>query len=330
MGQPSRPARGDLAPGIDHRGDPEPGVGQLDGGGVGAVIGREHHRALPDQDAVPVEVGVRRIREHDAGPVVVGEYDRTLVRTGREDDLLSSNTPNTVARPDAGLARAKVVGAPFDGQYVAVVVAPERRRALQDAHLGMGLEAGHDALHPTARRPPIEQFGTAQQAAAGLGLLVDEDHPGPGPGRGQGGGEASRAGSDNQQFAVGIDGVVASRIGVRAELALPAQAMRHQPVDQLDDGRAAHRLGVGRLDLHERAGVLDAGRGDTARAAEPHTGRNLVHPVRQQRRGQRVAGITGVVDIVEPEPDRTVAIDAPARRGPPVHRPISGGDSSSR
>ena len=56
------PAGGRLVAGVDDRVDPHAGVGQVDRGRVGAVVGGEHDRLLADQHAVAVQEGAGAVR----------------------------------------------------------------------------------------------------------------------------------------------------------------------------------------------------------------------------------------------------------------------------
>ncbi len=123
-----------------------------------------------------------------------------------------------------------------------------------------------------------------------LGLVIDQHHPGAGPGAGQRGGQAGRAGADDQQFAMRVHRVVAGQVRFGRQPPEPVQPARDQPVDQFDRRRGAHRLGVGRLDLHERVRLLDPGGHDAARAAVLDAVGDLVHAVGEQGRGECVAG----------------------------------------
>src|SRR2546427_13014562 len=59
---------------VDDRLDDD--AGPLQVGGSGAVVVGEDHRALARGDAVSVDVGPCRAREHDAWPVVISEDQR--------------------------------------------------------------------------------------------------------------------------------------------------------------------------------------------------------------------------------------------------------------
>ena len=98
---------------------------------------------------------------------------------------------------------------------------------------------------------------------------------------------------------------------MRGERAAPGQAARGEPVEQLDLGRAQHRLGpAAQLDLDEPVRLLRAGRGDPARAAAVDARPDHVDAVGEQRRGERVAAEPGQRRAVEAERERRAAVDA--------------------
>ena len=208
--------------------------------------------------------------------------------------------------------QSQVVGALLEGEDEAVVVVAEGRRPLQDRDVRQPVQLGDRGGDPVERRDAVDHLGTAEQRAAGFRLLVDEDHPRPGAGCRQRGGDAGRPRADDQDVAVRVDGVVPARVGTVGEPALAGQAARHEAVEQLDGGGGQHRLGEGRLDLHQRVGVLGARGHDAAGPAELDAGRDLVDAVGQQRRGERVAPQALVGTAVEGEGQRGVAVHAAA------------------
>ena len=60
----------------------------------------------------------------------------------------------------------------------------------------------------------VDALGGRKQAAAEFGLFVGDDHTGTRLSRGAGGGEAGWSGADHQDFAMGVDVVVA--VGIRS------------------------------------------------------------------------------------------------------------------
>ena len=83
---------------------------------------------------------------------------------------------------------------------------------------------------------------------------------------------------------------------------------------QLDLGRARVRLGArAAAQLHERVGLLGAGAEDATRAVILEAAPDQMDAVREQRRSERVAGVTFVAGAIEGEMERPPPIDpAPA------------------
>src|SRR5690606_6421529 len=75
------------------------------------------------------------------------------------------------------------------------------------------------------------------------------------------------------------------------------------------------RVGLGKraaAQLHQRVGLLGAGRENAARAMVLEAASDQMQPVREQRRGERVAGIAVVARAVVGEGQRAPPVDAAA------------------
>lgn len=295
-----------IGPGVDDRRDVQSRRRQVECGGVGAVVGREHDRVTAGQNGVPVEVGPGRGRQHHARAVVVAECERALVGAGREDHAPGADPPDALAGDVVRGRGAEVVGPALDGEDVVVVVVAEDGGAAQDAHLGVGFEPRARRLHP------VEVFAGAEQAAAGFRLVVGEDDACAAVRRGRRGREAGRARADDQQLAVGVHGVVAGGVGFGGEAALAGEAARDQTAVELDGRGGEHGLGEGGLDLDDRVGFFDAGREDAAGAPEPDARRCRDDPCREERRGEGVPSVALVFGTVEDEGEGGVPIDSAA------------------
>src|SRR5262249_38697211 len=118
-------------------------------------------------------------------------------------------------------------------------------------------------------------------------------------------------GPDDQTLAVGKDRVVTSRITIagRGEPSPPGQRGGDETVVQLDRRRREHRFRVRRLDLHDRARLLAAGRHDAPGPAQIDAGRHGNDTVREQGRGERVTDESGQPPAVEGESDGAGAVD---------------------
>ena len=83
------------------------GLGEVEGGVPGAVVGGDDRRAVADLDAVAVEVGLGGAGEHHAGAVVAVEDQRLLERALGEDDLAGADLPQPLARGAVGRRSAR-------------------------------------------------------------------------------------------------------------------------------------------------------------------------------------------------------------------------------
>ena len=287
---------------VDDRRELQPGGGERGGGVVAGVVRRQQHRARPGEHAEALEVLARGAGEHHAREVVARERDRPLVRAGRQHHLPRPHVPQPLAR-DAGRRLAGlVVGAALGEHDVSGVVGADRGGAQQHPRLGGDRQ-------PRARRP--HRAAVAGRPRPQLRRRLGEHHPRAGRARGVGGGEPGRAAADHEHVAVRVHAVV-RRAVAPAERAAPGQPARDEPVEQLDLGRAQHRLRpTAELDLHEPVGLLRAGRRDPARPAAVDARPDHVDAVRQQRRGERVAAEPAQRGAVERERERRAPVDAP-------------------
>ena len=117
---------------------------------VAAVVGRGDDDPLAGDRRVPVEVRADRARQHHARPVVAGEHERPLLRTGREHDARGADVP----QPLAGRVRGRVlqvVRAALVDEQVAVVVEPDGGRAGEDRDVRQRRELRRAGRRPRAR-----------------------------------------------------------------------------------------------------------------------------------------------------------------------------------
>ena len=93
---------------VDDGGGLRAGLGEVEGGVPGAVVGGDDGRAVADLDAVAVEVGLGGAGEHHARAVVAVEDQRLLERALGEDDLAGADLPQPLARGALGGGREMV------------------------------------------------------------------------------------------------------------------------------------------------------------------------------------------------------------------------------
>ena len=302
------PERGRRRPGVEHL-DRGAGVVQVDRGGVGGVVAGEDDDLAAGEHAVPVQEVPRRRGEHDARAVVVLEHDRALDRAGRDHDPGGADAVHPLARAPREAAVVGVGGAPLEREHEAVVVVPERRRALEVRDVRRCRELGDDLVDDLQGGAAVDRLGAGERAAGG-GAVVDEDDVVAATGRGAGGDEPGRAGADHQDVAVGVQAVVAGEVGDLGEPALPVHAAGDEPVGGLDGGGQQHRLRERLLDLHQARRVLGPRGADAAGPSQLHAGAGRTGVVREQHRGQRVAGVARVGGAVHGDRDVAAAVDA--------------------
>ena len=118
-----------------------------------------------------------------------------------------------------------------------------------------------------------------------------------------------------------------SRAQVEPERRPAVDALGGQPVVKLDFGRAQVGLReTARLQQHQRVRLLRPDGHDAARPVVFEAAGEEPHPVGEQRRGQRVAGMAGIAPAVEAEGERARPVDPAAGRQParPGHAAASG------
>ena len=306
---------GHLLAGIDDGLDLHTRISEVERGRVGAVVCGEHHPRVSDQHSVAVQEGFRAMCQHDSRPVVIGEHDRALVRTGRHHHVAGSDPPHPLAGQPGRGGVAEMVGTPLEGKYEAIVIVAECGGALQVSHLGVGGQFGDDSPHPFGRGGTVDLVGAAEQRATCLGLLVDHDHPGAGTRCGQRRRQPRGSGADDEHVGVRVHGVVAGGVRDVGEATLAGEAAGGEAVVQFDRRGQQHRLRERRLDLNQPAGILGPRRRDSPWAAEFDARRDLVQAVSEQRRREGVTGVAGESTSVEGEFKTSAAVDATADRG---------------
>jgi hypothetical protein len=145
---------------------------------------------------------------------------------------------------------------------------------------------------------------------SGFALLIEKYHPRTGPGCGQRRCQTGRSRADDQHVGVDVRRVVLRGVGDLGEAALARNAACGKAVEELYGGGEQHRLGEGVLDLNQATGVLGPCGGEAARATQLDAGGDLMHPVGQQCRGQRVTRMPGQLLVVEDKGERGPAVDA--------------------
>ena len=188
------------------------------------------------------------------------------MRAGGEDDPRGADVPQPLSGDVARCGRAEMVGALLDGDDVVVVVVADRRRAAEDPDLRQLGEPVGEPGDPVQRRRAVQARAAAEQVPAERRLLVDEHDPGTGRTRRVRRRQTRRPATHHEDVAVQVRLVVAGGVRLGGHDALAGQAVRPQPVVQLDLGGPEHRLGTTGVHLYERVRLLGAGAEDAARS----------------------------------------------------------------
>ena len=270
---------------------------------------------LAHLDAVAVQECSGAAGEHDARPIVIGEYHRPFVGARGDHDVVCANPPHPLPADGGRCLCTQMVGTSLQRKDEAVVVVSEGGRALQMKHIGIRREFGDGLGHPVHGRPAVDQVRGAQQGAACLTLFVDHHNSRPRACRGQRGCQPGRSCTGDEDIGVDVGRVVLGGVGYLREASLPRNTPCDKTIGQLDRGCEQHGLGERFLDLDKTARILGPGGGEAARTAQLDTGGHLMHAVGEQRRSERVPDVSGQFAVVEGEGQRFVPPDASTMAG---------------
>ena len=157
---------------IGHR-DRNPGFGKIDRCRVGRVVVGDDDRTLCRHHREAVGIAPQRRGQHDARPVVVGEDQRPLDRTGGHDDGLEAQRRQHLTRfALAGVGPAVIAAFHKNGE-VAVIKALHRGPR-QQLRLIERLEFGHAGLQPGLGAASVSD----EKAAAELEILLRQHDAG--------------------------------------------------------------------------------------------------------------------------------------------------------
>ncbi len=141
---------------IDDRGDVDAGRVQIERRAIGRVMRGGDHDAAARQHAVAIEIGARRIGQHDARPVVVRKHQRPLQRAGRDHHLPRAHLPQPLARQVRCRLRQVVGDALAEPHHVVREIA-ERGGTRQQGHPTICAERRQDRAParsvPACHRP---------------------------------------------------------------------------------------------------------------------------------------------------------------------------------
>ena len=210
-----------VRPGVDDGAHLDACVGQVDRRGVGAVVAGEDDGRTTGQNAVAVQEGASGAREHDAGPVVVGEDDGPLVSARRHEHAPCADAPDALPRQVARRCAAEVVGAPLQREDEPVVEVPERGGALQVQDVGETGQLGGGSWTQSSAGPSSMRSAPPSSDPPASDWSSTSDDPGARPRCGQRGTEAGGPGTHHEEVGVDVPGVVAGGVGDLGEASPP-------------------------------------------------------------------------------------------------------------
>ena len=133
--------------------------------GISAVVVGGEHDPAADQYVVAREIAECGVRQHDAGPIIVGEDQRTFDCPGRKHDLLGADAPLRIGLTGAALP-----------QRNEVVVINAVSGGIREHAVAIRLEIGADSGSPLRACPAIDLRTTRQQRTTDDLLIVDQHH----------------------------------------------------------------------------------------------------------------------------------------------------------
>ncbi len=241
---------------IGDGGDGDAAGGEVERGAVAGIAGGEDHGARARLHAPAIEIGPRRIRQHDAGAVIVREHQRALQRAGRQHHLAGAHLPEPLAR-QLRIGRGDMVGDALGERDHVVREIAERRGAGEQRDVVPRREARHGARQPVARRLALDGgAGLGEQRAAEFLLLVAQHHPRAALGGGQRRGKAGRAGADDEHVAMHVVLGVAVGIGDDGGAAEAGHGADLRLVEALPGARRPHEGLVVEARRQERRGEI--------------------------------------------------------------------------
>ena len=111
------------------------------------VVVDEQNRIASGCDAEAIDVGSDSTRQHDAGAVVIAEYDWPFRCAGCENRALGDNTPEALTGRVGGRLWNVVCDA-LDGTKCAAVVSPGERCAQKNSNFRKGTKFSLGLAHP--------------------------------------------------------------------------------------------------------------------------------------------------------------------------------------
>ena len=119
-----------FGPSVQNRDDADAGAMEIEGSGIGAIVGGGDRDRTPRRDRPTIGEGTPGAGQHDSRSVVVWKYQRAFDRAGRQNHLPRPHLPQAFPR----LPRfwiTEVIGQAFGQADQIVGIPAERSRARQ-------------------------------------------------------------------------------------------------------------------------------------------------------------------------------------------------------
>ena len=221
-------------------------------GAVRAVITGRYHHVSACHHGPTEQKSARRTGQHDARPVVVGEHQGALDRTGGDHHVARPHLPQALTR-QVWAGFREVIGHPLQQTNQIVGIPAERRGARQEGNAPF--QASQRIRQPIGRRLALDDgVGLGQQGTARFGLFIAQHDPRAGAGGGHGGGDAGRAGADHQHVAMGVLVQVPVGIGLGWRAAQAGGGADRRFIDPLPERRRPEEGLVVKPSRQQRSG----------------------------------------------------------------------------
>ena len=202
--------------------DPYPRLMQVERGAISAVMCGDDDDSLTDFDAVLVQIATRRVGEHDARTIIVGENKRALDSPRGEHDFTRPHLPQPLAR-QIGVGDQIGFSEPFAERDEILREIAESLRARHEPHVRRAAERGDGVGEPLPGALAVDAgVSLGEQRTARRRILVADDDVRPTRSRGKSRSETRRAGADDQNVAMIEIADIAVGVGLRRRVPSPA------------------------------------------------------------------------------------------------------------
>ncbi len=215
----------------------QPRLFQGDGRAVSVVVVGHDHGAIPDGDAEIDRIIAHRPRQQHAGQIVAREGQRPLDCARRGHDPLRPYPPESVAR---AVLIGRVIGQPFIGQSIAVVINACTHATCADRDIWHFFKRLQRGLHPIRRIHPVDLRPVHDSAPTPVSGLLDQQHPRAGLTRCQRRRQPCDPATDHQHVHVAVEMLVGIRVTVLGRAAQTGGLPDERLVDMFPERAREH------------------------------------------------------------------------------------------